>query len=64
VSDIFIRSQAAECGLPSPLSHPEAALSGSYQLHFRPARIDGLLDTSTRDTLKRLIAALPVTVAG
>ncbi|MES0383617.1 MAG: N-acetylmuramoyl-L-alanine amidase [Hyphomicrobium sp.] len=36
----------------------------AFQLHFRPARIDGLLDTSTRDTLKRLIAALPVTVAG
>ncbi len=36
----------------------------AFQLHFRPARVDGRLDTSTRDTLKRLIAALPVTLAG
>lgn len=32
----------------------------AFQLHFRPARIDGRLDHSTLATLYRLIAALPV----
>lgn len=36
----------------------------AFQLHFRPGRADGRLDASTRDTLKRLVAALPVTMAG
>jgi len=36
----------------------------AFQLHFRPARVDGRLDASTRDTLGRLVAALPVTMAG
>lgn len=31
----------------------------AFQLHFRPARVDGRLDRSTADTLTRLIAALP-----
>jgi N-acetylmuramoyl-L-alanine amidase len=31
----------------------------AFQLHFRPARIDGRLDRSTADTLERLLAALP-----
>jgi N-acetylmuramoyl-L-alanine amidase len=30
----------------------------AFQLHFRPARIDGRADASTLDTLDRLIAAL------
>ncbi len=34
----------------------------SFQLHFRPACADGRLDASTRDTLERLVAALPVRV--
>lgn len=36
-----------------------AVLVRSFQLHFRPARCDGKLDTSTLDTLRRLVAALP-----
>ena len=32
----------------------------AFQLHFRPARLDGRLDRSTTDTLARLVAALPV----
>lgn len=32
----------------------------AFQLHFRPARPDGRLDRSTRDTLARLVAALPL----
>lgn len=32
---------------------------GAFQLHFRPARVDGCLDHSTFVTLQRLVAALP-----
>lgn len=31
----------------------------AFQRHFRPARIDGLADSSTRSTLLRLVKALP-----
>lgn len=31
----------------------------AFQRHFRPARIDGVADRSTRDTLARLIETLP-----
>jgi len=34
----------------------------AFQLHFRRARVDGRLDAGTRDTLSRLLAALPVPV--
>jgi N-acetylmuramoyl-L-alanine amidase len=34
----------------------------AFQSHFRPARADGRLDRGTLDTLKRLVAALPVPV--
>ena len=36
-----------------------AAVVRAFQRHFRPARVDGLADVSTRETLDRLIAALP-----
>jgi N-acetylmuramoyl-L-alanine amidase len=29
----------------------------AFQRHFRPARVDGRADLSTRDTLVRLLAA-------
>jgi len=29
----------------------------AFQRHFRPSRIDGRADVSTRDTLARLLAA-------
>jgi N-acetylmuramoyl-L-alanine amidase len=29
----------------------------AFQRHFRPARVDGIADASTRETLKRLLAA-------
>ena len=29
----------------------------AFQRHFRPAQVDGLADTSTRDTLRKLLAA-------
>jgi N-acetylmuramoyl-L-alanine amidase len=31
----------------------------AFQRHFRPAQVDGVADVSTRETLERLIAALP-----
>jgi N-acetylmuramoyl-L-alanine amidase len=39
-----------------------SVLVRSFQLHFRPARTDGCLDVGTLDTLRRLVAALPVAV--
>ena len=30
----------------------------AFQRHFRPARVDGVADGSTRETLRRLLAAL------
>jgi N-acetylmuramoyl-L-alanine amidase len=36
-----------------------AAVVTAFQRHFRPARVDGIADPSTRLTLRRLIAALP-----
>jgi N-acetylmuramoyl-L-alanine amidase len=41
----------------------DAGMAGvvtAFQRHFRPGRIDGVADLSTRETLERLIAALPV----
>jgi N-acetylmuramoyl-L-alanine amidase len=35
----------------------------AFQRHFRPGNVDGVADVSTRDTLRRLIAALPPRVA-
>jgi N-acetyl-anhydromuramyl-L-alanine amidase AmpD len=29
----------------------------AFQRHFRPSRVDGRADSSTRETLKRLLAA-------
>jgi N-acetylmuramoyl-L-alanine amidase len=37
-----------------------AVLVRTFQLHFRPARADGRLDAGTLDTLRRLVAALPI----
>jgi N-acetylmuramoyl-L-alanine amidase len=41
----------------------DAGMAGvvtAFQRHFRPERIDGVADVSTRETLERLIAALPI----
>jgi len=35
------------------------AVVAAFQRHFRPARVDGVADPSTRATLRRLLAALP-----
>ena len=39
------------------------AVVAAFQRHFRPARVDGVADQSTIDTLHRLLAALPPDVA-
>ncbi len=39
-------------------------VTGAFQMHFRPERVDGVLDRATLDTLTRLVAALPVPVTG
>ena len=31
----------------------------AFQRHFRPAKVDGIADRSTRQTLRALLAALP-----
>jgi N-acetylmuramoyl-L-alanine amidase len=36
----------------------------AFQRHFRPARIDGIADRSTIETLRRLIDSLPAPAAG
>ena len=35
------------------------ALVRAFQMHFRPARADGVMDAGTLDTLRRLVSALP-----
>jgi N-acetylmuramoyl-L-alanine amidase len=41
-----------------------AAVVRAFQRHFRPGRVDGLADPSTRETLRKLIAKRPAAVAG
>ncbi|WP_163268062.1 peptidoglycan recognition protein family protein [Chelativorans alearense] len=41
-----------------------AAVVSAFQRHFRPARVDGAADPSTRDTLARLLSALPKNAVG
>lgn len=42
-----------------PLDQDLAFVLRAFQLHFRPARVDGRLDRSTLETLRRLVEALP-----
>jgi N-acetylmuramoyl-L-alanine amidase len=46
-------------GLPVSGDYDELtkAVVAAFQLHFRPARVDGIADTSTRATLRALLAA-------
>jgi N-acetylmuramoyl-L-alanine amidase len=62
-----LRSQLAQYGYaiaPGDI-YDEATqtIVSAFQLHFRPARIDGLADLSTRETLHALIEALPYSAA-
>jgi N-acetylmuramoyl-L-alanine amidase len=48
-------------GIPSPrqFDQPMHDVVVAFQRHFRPARVDGIADASTIDTLRRLLAARP-----
>jgi N-acetylmuramoyl-L-alanine amidase len=39
-----------------------ACIVRAFQLHFRPQRVDGVIDNSTHETLERLVAALPASL--
>lgn len=62
--EVVIRLQAllAEYGYGLPLSgnydHDTAMVVRAFQRHFRPARVDGIADHSTIETLSRLVGAL------
>lgn len=62
--EAVIRLQAllAEYGYGLPLSgnydHDTATVVRAFQRHFRPARVDGIADHSTIETLGRLVGAL------
>jgi N-acetylmuramoyl-L-alanine amidase len=44
-------------GVPSTgvLDHETEFVVRAFQRHFRPARVDGRIDRSTLDTLRRLV---------
>src|SRR3954454_1198734 len=42
---------------------PTAEVVTAFQRHFRPAKVDGIADRSTRATLQALLAALPAETA-
>jgi N-acetylmuramoyl-L-alanine amidase len=44
---------------PGPFDRPMHDVVVAFQRHFRPARVDGIADASTVDTLRRLLAARP-----
>jgi N-acetylmuramoyl-L-alanine amidase len=46
-------------GITGTIDQQTAFALRAFQLHFRPARVDGRLDQSTIDTLDRLLAARP-----
>ena len=50
-------------GMRPDMDVADETVIAAFQRHFRPAHVDGVADVSTRDTLRRLIAALPPRVA-
>jgi N-acetylmuramoyl-L-alanine amidase len=52
-------------GIPSPgqFDQPMHDVVVAFQRHFRPARVDGIADASTLDTLRRLLATRAAVVA-
>jgi N-acetylmuramoyl-L-alanine amidase len=44
---------------PGQFDQPMHDVVAAFQRHFRPARVDGLADKSTIDTLRRLLATRP-----
>ncbi len=58
-----LQSMLALYGYGAPVSgtycDTTTAVVRAFQRHFRPARVDGVADVSTIETLHRLLAALP-----
>jgi len=48
-------------GIPAigQFDRPMHDVVAAFQRHFRPARVDGVADSSTVETLRRLLAARP-----
>ncbi len=61
VSDLQARLRAWGYGIDEAdvFGEETAAVVRAFQRHFRPARVDGIADPSTRATLDRLLATLP-----
>jgi len=53
-------------GIPQSgkFDEPTGKVVAAFQRHFRPARVDGIADASTRDTLDRVLAELARAEAG
>ncbi len=47
-----------DCPVTGTLDRKTTKVVMAFQRHFRPARVDGLIDHSTHDTLRRLVGAL------
>ena len=58
-----LQSDLARYGYAAPITGiydaRTATVVTAFQRHFRPERVDGVADSSTRETLRRLLAALP-----
>ena len=53
------RSTATASRSPANSTSGREDVVAAFQRHFRPARVDGVADRSTLETLQRLLAALP-----
>lgn len=56
----LLGSYGYDVALDGALDEPLQIVITAFQLHFRPARVDGRLDHSTLDTLRRLVASRAV----
>ena len=52
-------STATASTSPASFDQRTEAVVAAFQRHFRPARVDGIADRSTIETLHNLLAALP-----
>jgi N-acetylmuramoyl-L-alanine amidase len=63
-----LQRMLARFGYAADITHrydqPTAEIVAAFQRHFRPARVDGVADTSTIETLRRLLEQVrPATLA-
>ena len=50
-----LQAMLKDYGYGVPQSGDDGAVVAAFQRHFRPARVDGIADASTFDTLRRLV---------